>query len=179
MKNKMKEDSFDDRNRAFVDKLVEQIGKSGARRAELRRFWSPTTRHYAFPILGHLGVLSSNPAYQYTTALYAINPYHKEDGRSIGEACLHLAGGHTQAAEFKSFEAHFFRLIASESPSKLAEQLARIFRRLNRLDEQQRSLDYCLVLKALLYWPNYSDQVKTRWSMEFWNASKSEGLFSQ
>jgi len=42
-------------NDAFIERLVKICADRGST-AALRRFWSPATRHYAYPILGHLDV---------------------------------------------------------------------------------------------------------------------------
>lgn len=177
MKTERKEESPDTQNRKFVNQLIAICDNRG-RRAELRRFWSPTTRHYAYPILGDLGAHPMGPR-AIVAALYAINPHHKEGGDSIGKACLYLAGGNSKAPEFKSFEPHFFRLLASNSLHELGKRLYQIFRRLSRLDSGQRLLDYYILLKNLCYWTQWSESVKIRWSMDFWQAPRLDQSLSE
>ena len=151
----------------LIEKLVKTCDDRG-NRAELRRFWSPATLHYAYPVLGRLGIPNPGNPDAITAALYAVSPHHAPNGLRVGQACRKLAGD----KGFESFEKHFRRLLASEDLQEVGDQLHRIFK---RLDRESIALDYQEVLKNLRFWKNYSETVKTRWAMDFWQAP-SEAL---
>jgi len=146
----------------FIVKIINACKDRGTR-AELRRYWSATTRHYAYPHLGHLGALGEHKKPDaITAALYAVNPNHIH-GTSFGSACHKLAGD----AGFESFERHFRRLLASENLEDVADQLHRI---LKRMERKSIELDYEKLLWNLRNWNKKSEDVKTRWAGDFWQA---------
>lgn len=139
--------------------------------AHLRKYWSPTARlPYAIPVLGRLRIIEKT-ADEITAALFAEHCHqsllHQPGGPTLGRACLRLAGGSPQADGFESFDRHFRRLLACESFDELGRQLARIVKRLKR---DGIPLDYNRLLWDLRNWPKKSDQVKTRWAMDFYQA---------
>ncbi len=147
---------------ALIDKLIRTCNDRGSR-AELRRFWSPATLHYAYPVLGRLGVPNPKNPDALTAALFAVNPRHAPDGLRIGQACRKLAGDNG----FESFEKHFRRLLASDALEEVAEQLHRIFK---RMDRESIALDFHKLLWDLRKWNKDRDEIKTRWAMDFWQA---------
>lgn len=155
-------DTAKSKNDAFVDRLIKICGDRGST-AELRRFWSPTTRHYAYPVLGRLGVANPQLPDAIVAALYAINPHHANGGATIGKACLNLAGD----SGFESFQPHMRRLLSSDDLPELGGQLHRIFKRLER---ERIALDYNKLAWNLRNWGKKADEVKTRWAMDFWKA---------
>lgn len=148
-----------------LSKVIEDRGK----RAALKRYWSPSTRHLAYPVLGGLGALDDSRK-AILTALYAENPDHRE-GIGIGEAARMLGdpkdGVHP-------YDRHFRRLLActelgrTENPGDLAVQLHRLIRRLAR---EAVGLDYADLLKRLNFWSGSSESVKVRWASQFWQSS--------
>ncbi len=139
--------------------------------AHLRKYWSPTSRlSYAVPVLGRLRIIGKLPD-EITAALFAEHCrqslLHQPGGPTLGRACLRLAGGSPQADGFESFDRHFRRLLACESLDELGNQLARIVKRLQR---DGIPLDYNRLLWDLRDWPDASDQVKTHWAMDFYQA---------
>ena len=145
----------------FIKRLQAAVADRG-NRAALRRYWSPTTRHQAYPTLGQLGALRDNRKTM-LAALYAEHPEHKI-GQSVGKAALRLGerkdGNHP-------YDQHFRRLIACDSLDDLAKQLHRLAKRLQR---EGIGLDYAELHKNLNYWENYSEDVKVRWAADFWQA---------
>lgn len=131
--------------------------------AELRRYWSAATRHYAFPVLGRIGVTNPRSAHAYTAALYAMNPRHAAGGPRPGQALKKFAGGED------SFDAHVRRLLACDDLEEVADQLQRLF---VRLDREVISLDYNRLLWDLRNWSKKSEEVKTRWGQDYWMKSK-------
>lgn len=131
-------------------------------RAALRRYWSPTTRHQAYPLLGQLGALRDE---RKTTlvALYAEHPEEKQ-GQTVGKAALRL--GERKDGQHP-YDRHFRRLLACDSLDDLAVQLHRLVRRLAR---EGVGLDYEMLYKDLNFWANYSEDVKVRWAADFWQA---------
>lgn len=157
-------------NDPFINRMIEVCNDRG-HAAELRRFWSPTTQHHSYPVLGQMRVFDGSDSRNYpkltdnvkaiTAALYAVNPRHLSGGQSVGTACNRLAGD----AAFEAFERHFRRLLASDTLEEVGDQLHRIFK---RMDRESITLDYNRVLKDLYSWSKWSENIKTRWSMDFW-----------
>ncbi|MGB0744101.1 MAG: type I-E CRISPR-associated protein Cse2/CasB [Opitutales bacterium] len=153
-------------NEPLIEKLLSNCEERG-RKAALRRFWSPTARSLAYPVLGRLGVPHFEHPDAYTAALYSIGPRHQAGGKTVGSACLQLAGGSIKAAEFETFEPHMIRLLASKDLSEVSNQLRKILIRCERSDI---SLNYNQLLWDLRKWPKQSEDVKTKWAMCFWQA---------
>jgi len=157
-------------NDAFVEQLRKLCADRGTR-AELRRYWSESTRHYAYPVLGRLGALDDERE-TLLAGLFAIHdrdgtPAHRAGGPSVGTAFLNLAGG-PKGAAFESTERHFRRLLASVSLDDLADQLHRLVKRLER---EGIPLDYAKLLSDLRFWKNNTEGVKTQWALDFWQAN--------
>ena len=129
-------------------------------RAALRRYWSKTTRHYAYPILGRFAAIGI-PSKEITAALYALHPSHGPL-RSLGETCRRLAGKDRDA-----FEPHFRRLLSADNLEELAEQLCRLVR---RADKEKIPVNYVQLLRDLSRWKFDSESVKTQWAKDFWQA---------
>lgn len=131
-------------------------------RAALRRYWSPTTRHQSYPILGKLSALGDDRK-TILCALFAEHPLHKT-GNTIGKAALYLGdrkdGDHP-------FDKHFRRLLACDDLTDLGTQLHRFVKRLSR---ESIALDYAALHRDLNFWVNYSDRVKLDWAAQFWQA---------
>lgn len=155
-------------NEPFIERLI-RICQDRGHRAELRRYWSDTTRHYAFPVLGRLGALGEHKLPDaLTAALYAENPNHQLGGNSLGRAALRLGAGDA----FESMERHFRRLLASNGNEleELGEGLHRLFVRLARCENGPVALDYNRLLWDLRRWAKEADDIKTRWACDFWQA---------
>ena len=136
--------------------------------AELRRFWSPTTLHYAYPVLGRLGIPDPHHPDAITAAIFAINPTHSSGGNGVGGACRILY----RDQENESSDRHFRRLLSSEQLSEVGEQLYRISKRLER---ESIALDYTKLLWDLRNWAKKSAEIKTKWAMGFWQVSQNLG----
>lgn len=144
--------------------------KNRGNRAELRRYWSPGTRHYAYPHLGRLGILGGkNKANEIVAALFAEHPEHKLGGQRFGQAALNLAGGSPKANEFDSFERHFRRLLACDA-ADLEELGRQIHRIVKRMSKKSIVFDYNRLLWDLRRWESKSEDVKTNWARDFWQA---------
>ena len=152
-------------NEPFIEQLT-RVCQDRGHRAELRRYWSPATRHYAFPILGRLGALGPHKLPDaLTAALYAENPNHLLGGNSLGRAALRLGAGDA----LESMERHFRRLLAADGNEleELGDNLHRLFLRFER---EGIALDYNRLLWDLRTWAKRSDDVKSRWACDFWQA---------
>ncbi len=158
----MNKDKPEKPDEELIQKLVAACRDRGAS-AELRRFWSTATRHYAFPVLGRIGVGSPRSADAVTAALYSLNPRHTAGGLRPGQALQRFAGGE------ESFDAHVRRLLASDDLDDVADQLQRLF---VRLDGEGIALDYNRLLWDLRNWAKKSEDVKTRWGQDYWMSSK-------
>jgi len=165
---------YQKQNDDFVAKLIRECKDRGTR-AELRRYWSERTKHYAYPVLGRLQAIDNRPR-EIVTALYAVHdrdgaPAHRPGGNSVGQAFLALAGGGPKAAAHESTERHFRRLLACDSLDDLSAQLHRLVKRLER---EGVSLDYVQLLRDLRFWRNNAQGVKTNWALHFWQAADSD-----
>ena len=156
-------------NEAFVARVRDLCHDRGTR-AELRRYWSDRTRHYAYPALGILRALDDERK-QIVAALYAM---HDRDGASahrrgpsVGAAFLQVAGG-PKGAAYESTERHFRRLLACQSLEEVGGQLQRLVKRLER---EGIAFDYAKLLGDLRQWGTNPDAVKTRWALDFWQAN--------
>lgn len=159
-------------NEDFVEVLI-SICKDRGHRAALRRWWSKSTRHYAYPVLGRIYALDDDRK-TLVAALYAEHSKdnsttHKSGGNSLGSAALKLGGNSTKADAFPSMERHFRRLLSASSLDDLAPQLHRVIKRLER---ESISLDYARLLGDLRQFHNNPENVKTRWATAFWQASE-------
>lgn len=164
----------------FIRILQQKVGgeHNRATRAELRRYWSPTTRHYATMALGKIGALRSYLSPEALLALlYAEHPEHRPEGASFGKALLRLAGGNSSSDAFASFERHFRRLLACEGGD--LEELSRVLHRfVRRLAKESIPLDYNQLLWDLRKWRNHSEDVKTQWTRAFYGAPSPETLLA-
>jgi len=150
-----------DNQHQFLKRLQNIVADRG-NRAALRRYWSPATRHQAYPLLGQLGALEDNRK-TILAALYAEHP-EWQNGQSVGKAALRL--GDRKEGEHP-YDRHFRRLLACQSLDDLGLQLHRLVKRLQR---DGIGLDYAELQKNLNYWANYSENVKVRWAADFWQA---------
>lgn len=143
--------------------------------ANLRKWWSPATRHFAYPVLGRLHALDDKRK-TIVAALYAVHatkgtPPHVSGGKSIGKAALTLAGGSSKAAGFDSMEKHYQRILAAGDLDDLAPQLHRLVKRLERASIP---LDYARLLSDMRQFDKYSERIKTDWAVDFWQADETE-----
>ena len=157
-------------NEDFVAALVSTC-KDRGHRASLRRWWSESTRHYAYPVLGKLRAIDDDHK-ALLAALYAEHsndsaPTHVPSGHSIGNAALKLGGNSTQSDAFPSMERHFRRLLSANLLDELAPQLHRLVKRLER---ESIPLDYARLLSELRQFHRNPETVKTRWATAFWQA---------
>lgn len=158
----MTKDPTENPDEQLVQKVIAACRERGAA-AELRRYWSPATQHYAYPVLGRIGVSSPRSPDAITAALYSLNPRHSAGGLRPGQALKKFANGE------ESFDAHLRRLLASADLDDVADQLQRLF---VRLDRESVALDYNRLLWDLRNWAKKSEDVKTRWGQDYWMSSK-------
>lgn len=158
-------------NEQFVASLEKLLPDRGAL-AALRKWWSPGTRHYAYPILGRLRALDDTRRTP-LAALFAVHATrskspHVRGGLSLGAAALKLAGG-PKGAGFESMEKHFQRLLAAKTLDDLPTQLHRLVKRLEREGIQ---LDYVQLLTDLRQFRTSPEKVRIRWSRDFWHVDE-------
>jgi CRISPR type I-E-associated protein CasB/Cse2 len=153
----------DKTNDPLIEKLLKLLDDRGSL-SHLRRFWSPSTLHYAYPILGRLGVPDPARPDAITAALFAVHPSHHLGGPSIGRAALSLG---ERKENHHPYDSHMRRLLACGSLEDVGQQLLKLMRRLNR---EAKPIDYNRVMWDLRNWDKKSSDVKTRWAMDFWQA---------
>ncbi len=169
-------------NEPFVEALLKHCHGDHNRgnRAELRRYWSPATRHYAWPHLGKLKAISSRQNESITpdgvlAALFAENPNHEPGGMRLGQSALKLAGGNQESDSFGAFERHFQRLLSCED-GNLEELGYQMYRLCKRLGRDSIALDFNSLLWDLRNWRNMSEIVKTGWARDFYQAPSDREL---
>jgi CRISPR type I-E-associated protein CasB/Cse2 len=153
----------------FLDQLFRVCDDRGDR-AALRRYWSSTTRHMTYPVLGKLNALK-DARKSILAAIYAEHPLHRE-GVGIGKAALSL--GERKEGEHP-YDRHFRRLLACEEIEELGQQLHRLVKRLSR-DKKQVGLDFERLQRDLNFWAHYRERVKIDWAAGFWQAPKLDSL---
>jgi len=146
----------------FIIKLL-KLSQDRGSLSHLRRYWSESTMHYAYPILGRLGVPDRRRPDAITAALFSMSPHHKLGAVNIGTACRKLAGENGM----ESMEKHFRRLLACESLEEVADRLSRLFK---RMDRESILLDYNRLMWDLRNWDKKASDIKARWAMDFWQA---------
>jgi CRISPR type I-E-associated protein CasB/Cse2 len=147
----------------FVSRLLKLAPDRGAI-AHLKRYWSSTTRHYAYPILGKLGVPDRRRPDAITAALFSVHPLHRLGGYTVGKAALALG---ERKEDRHPYDSHFRRLLAATTLEDVSEQLGKLCR---RLDRENISLDYNRLAWDLRRWERDADEIKARWAMDFWQA---------
>lgn len=162
----MSKDSKPD-HAAFIARLQKLAhDRERGQRAALRKYWSPTTRHQSYPVLGLLNALG-NEQKTILAALFAEHPKH-QGNVSVGKAALLLGdrkdGDHP-------YDRHFRRLLACDDLPDLGQQLHRLVKRLSR---EGIGLDYADLHKRLNFWTNYRENVKLHWASDFWQAPNLE-----
>jgi CRISPR type I-E-associated protein CasB/Cse2 len=151
----------------LVSRLLKLAHDRGAI-AHLKRYWSHTTRHYAYPILGRLDCLGPHrSADTITAALFAVHPAHRLGGPAIGKAALSLGD---RKDDHHPYDSHFRRLLAATTLEDVADQLLKLCRRLER---EGIALDYNRLAWDLRRWEGDADNIKARWAMDFWQAPSS------
>ena len=147
----------------FVEKLL-KLGNDRGSLSHLKRFWSATTLHYAYPVLGRLGVPDPKHPDAMTAALFSIHPRHQLGGPGIGRAALSLGD---RKEDKHPYDSHFRRLLSCDSLEDASWQLLKLMRRLER---EGKEIDFNQVMWDLRNWDKKSADVKTRWAMHFWQA---------
>lgn len=161
---------------SFLNHLIRICDDKANRsdRAALRRYWSPTTRYMAYPVLGKLGALEDRRKCV-LAALYAEHPGH-QTGQTVGKAALAL--GKRENGEHP-YDRHFRRLLACEELEELGQQLHRLVKRLER---EGVGLDYGELHFDLNKWAKHRERVKIDWAAGFWQVqtpvAKLEGVES-
>lgn len=145
----------------FLAQLFRIVDDRGDR-ATLRRYWSPTTRHMAYPVLGKLNALKDDRK-AIVAALYAEHPLHRASV-GVGKGASFL--GQRQDGEHP-YDRHFRRLLACDEMSDLAQQLHRLVKRLER---DKVGIDYDKLYRDLNFWAKYREGVKIEWAADFWQA---------
>jgi len=146
---------------AFLGQLINLVNDRG-NRAALRRYWSPTTRYQAYPLLGRLNALEDNRK-TILAALYAEHPENHK-GINVGIAALRL--GERKDGEHP-YDRHFRRLLSCDTLEDLSIQLHRLVKRLER---EGVGLDFEALYRDLNFWANNKERVKVRWAAGFWQA---------
>jgi CRISPR type I-E-associated protein CasB/Cse2 len=153
-------------------KRLRAITKDRGNRAALRCYWSPATRHKAYPVLGRLYALEDKRK-EILAALYAEHAKPETvnvdvPGQSVGKAALRL--GDREDGKHP-YDLHFRRLLASDSLKDLSQQLHRLVKRLERGNKHGTiGLDYERLWKDLNFWANDSENVKYKWAADFWKS---------
>ncbi|MDB4375437.1 type I-E CRISPR-associated protein Cse2/CasB [bacterium] len=139
--------------------------------ANLRRWWSPATRHYAFPIIARLagGTALDRPEICLVSALFAEYPNHSEKADNFGATCRRIAGKNPE-----SFEAHFRRILSSQDlASDLAPNLLQIIRRAKK---DALPVNYETLENDLRRWSHSAEKIKISWAKSYYSVPSAEIL---
>jgi CRISPR type I-E-associated protein CasB/Cse2 len=139
--------------------------------AHLRRWWSPATRHYAYPVIAKLAggqALDDIPLCT-VAALFAEHPQDDKKSRNLGTTCREIAG-----KERETFETHFRRLLACQD---LETDLAPVLHRIaKRAKKEGKGINYSQLHHDLARWKNNAEKIKTAWAKEFWSVPSEDKL---
>lgn len=142
--------------------------------ANLRRWWSPATRHYAFPVIARLagGSALDRPEICLVAALFAEHSEHSPKTGDLGATCRRIAGKNPD-----SFEAHFRRLLSSQDlASDLAPNLLKIIRRAKK---DSLPVNYEKLEDDLRRW-SYSaenaERIKIQWAKSYYSVPSADLL---
>ena len=158
------------------DELTQKLlslekAKDRGKLSHLRRWWSPTTRHYAYPVIAGLagGQAIDNSPICTVAALFAEHPQHSDKSKNFGSTCRAIAGKNRD-----TFETHFRRLLASDDlENDLAPTLQRIMRRAKK---EGAAVNYTQLHKDLNKWRFASEDIKTNWAKEYWSVPDESQL---
>jgi len=141
--------------------------KDRGKMAALRRYWSPTTRHQAYPVLAQLHALGAEVhGDMILSALFATNPNHQPNMGPLGKSLLKLCGGGDAA-----MDRHVRRLISLDELDAVADELCRLNL---RFKSSGIPVDYEQLLWDLRRWKKESELVKIKWARSFWGNVTSE-----
>jgi CRISPR type I-E-associated protein CasB/Cse2 len=170
MKNPSKES---DLASSFVERLV-SLADNGdrGRLANLRRALSPTTEHYAWPVLCALaGAMPCEEnrrlTYQTVGGLFALHPVHKEIG-GLGATCR-LLRKEKDYNKDDPFDRRFRRLLASDSVEDLRDQLIRVVK-MAKSSDKTVAVDYIRLFKDLSGFAYNRQRIKVEWARGYWSA---------
>ncbi|MDF1712191.1 MAG: type I-E CRISPR-associated protein Cse2/CasB [Akkermansiaceae bacterium] len=139
--------------------------------SNLRRWWSPATRHYAFPVIARLagGTALDRPEICLIAALFAEHPTHSATADNLGATCRRIAGQNPE-----SFEAHFRRLLSSQDlASDLAPNLLKIIRRAKK---EALPVNYEILEDDLRRWSHSAEKIKIGWAKSYYSVPSADLL---
>jgi len=149
----------------LTQKLLQlEKSKDKGKLSHLRRWWSPATRHYAYPVIAGLagGHAIDNAPIALVASLFAEHPNHSDKSKNFGTTCRGVAGKNKD-----TFESHFHRLLAAQDiESDLAPALHRIVK---RAQKEGVSINYTQLHEDLKKWKYSAERIKTNWAKEFWS----------
>lgn len=139
--------------------------------SNLRRWWSPATRHYAFPVIARLagGNALDRSEICLIAALFAEHPNHSEKTGDLGATCRRIAGKNPD-----SFEAHFRRLLSSQDlASDLAPNLLKVIRRAKK---ESLPVNYQKLERDLARWKFSAEKIKINWAKSYYSVPSEDEL---
>ena len=155
----------------FPIERLEKIQNDRGKMACLRRWWSPATRHYAYPVIGRIfgGHCIGRTEIEIPAALYAIHPKHSNDLVNIGDTCRLIAG-----PDLDSFEARFRKILACQQiDGDLDQQIYRV----GRLAHSKAvKINFVQLSEDLSKWKWRHRDIKVLWSRRFWKEPEAENL---
>lgn len=153
-----------------IERLIKKKEDRGLM-AHLAKWWSPRTRHYAYPVIGKIfgGFSIGDLSVEIPAALFAIHPLHSTDNGNIGDTCRRIAG-----KDLETYEAHFRRLLASQKvEDDLEHQLFRIGKRARA---EGIPINFVQLSDDLRLWKWKQDRIKIDWAKSFWSTIQAEKL---
>ncbi len=162
----------------FLDQLQQWVKRDDrAALANLRRGFSETTEHRAWPYLAEWCDLANDRdrTIWRTIAAGAATLESSANTGNLGVTLRELALG--RSAEKKdealnSFAGRFRRLLACDSVGELCDHLTPIFR---AAKQKEIPVNFRQLFWDLVKWGNDPQAVRTRWAQAYWGVRTEEG----
>lgn len=142
--------------------------------ALLRRWWSPSTRHYAWPVLAKFAGPQAieNLPLALTAALYARHPLHQEKVGNLAATCQKLRGT-GKVDDRAPFDARFQRLLSSRRISNSGFQ-KQLLAAVTLCRSKNLPLNYLQLQDDLHQWHWRGQSVQIRWASYYYQATATE-----
>jgi CRISPR system Cascade subunit CasB len=160
------------RMRHFVEWLLKNKEDRGIM-ANLRRAWSATTEHYAWPYLAEFCDLDNDDQrliYLTVGACFAFHPQNGKEG-NLGTTLHQIAIRQTCENPLEAYNARFRRLIACSTIEEVCRQLRSV---VQLARAREIPVNYEQLLIDLHKWRHAAQKVKVQWAKTYYGSPKDE-----
>ena len=154
----------------FIEHLTKLKNDRGVM-ADLRRGFSETTEHRAYPHIASWCDITNNRERAIFLLIAAGFAVHKKSVKSgnMGIVLKKIATGDVRGNDgLKTFEARFRRLISCDKAEELCERLPGIIK---LAEKKGIPINFVQLFNDLQYWNN---DKKILWAAEYWGSKKKE-----